>query len=754
MSQLSSINEAPLRHEIIWPMVSLCVVLFTLSMFAIDKVAQEKIDINDVLPEYHTQVSKQYNDQLDSLMVSRIEQLMGQKQQQVEGHIAQLTKQVVTLANSSMSRVSSQAFRISHQSYLTERAPLATDINTELTEFYSGSKTPAILNATGQTLQYDYLINNTHANKKVLNDTNLDTSYNRVHSLYHPIFRNYIDQFSFSDLYIIDATSGDVLYSVNKESDFANNLWLDDATLSPLAISYKHALKLKPGQSLLSEFVPYNVANNEFNGFLSTPIASEDPSQQSIEAILVLRLSAEAFTPILKVNNFESAQLYLSNKDQSLWLTQSKLSTEKQSQLKEWLQNKPEETTLINQSKEGYRQYMAFKPIKLFGLTWYLFSESQQNHSFIATQPISFSQGESIPPEDAQEKLWIGILISYTVAMVVSLGFGLGLFRYRKHTYSEFDLSLTSNQKILNDLEHLDLSSLEQSTDQDANLKLKYLNSVFKSIKRPFENIKACKQQLESGKSELTQYIESQKDLITSIDEQSNAITSHMLNLNNPAASNVNQDSEDSLQTFETLTQQSHKMLNDNHQQVTQLSDVLQNASEQVNNLANSSTNIISALDTIAQIADQTNLLALNAAIEAARAGEMGRGFAVVADEVRALANRTHESTSEIKGVIDQLQHDSHNSVQAMEEANVLIQGSEDLAKNVAQVFTQLEEMIRVKESNQSNHSDLQELSVLIEQIISQTKQQTGFITKIESINHQLDETSHDIEKNLQQFKW
>jgi aerotaxis receptor len=72
-----------------------------------------------------------------------------------------------------------------------------------------------------------------------------------------------------------------------------------------------------------------------------------------------------------------------------------------------------------------------------------------------------------------------------------------------------------------------------------------------------------------------------------------------------------------------------------------------------MNDISQSSRQIVDIISLIDGIAFQTNILSLNAAVEAARAGESGRGFAVVASEVRNLAQRSAAAAKEIKALID-----------------------------------------------------------------------------------------------------
>ncbi|WP_118133880.1 methyl-accepting chemotaxis protein [Oceanicella sp. SM1341] len=101
-----------------------------------------------------------------------------------------------------------------------------------------------------------------------------------------------------------------------------------------------------------------------------------------------------------------------------------------------------------------------------------------------------------------------------------------------------------------------------------------------------------------------------------------------------------------------TNAKEADGLANASSQSVQQAGEVVKETVAAIERIEVSSGRIAEIISVIDSIAFQTNLLALNAAVEAARAGDAGRGFAVVASEVRTLAQRSSESASDIKNLI------------------------------------------------------------------------------------------------------
>jgi ABC-type phosphate transport system substrate-binding protein len=77
-----------------------------------------------------------------------------------------------------------------------------------------------------RVLQYHYLVRNPNqvGEKGELMSSGLDFSYDNAHRKYHPIIKNYLDRFGFYDIFLVDADSGHIIYSVSKEVDFGTDL--------------------------------------------------------------------------------------------------------------------------------------------------------------------------------------------------------------------------------------------------------------------------------------------------------------------------------------------------------------------------------------------------------------------------------------------------------------------------------------------------------------------------------------------------
>jgi methyl-accepting chemotaxis protein len=118
------------------------------------------------------------------------------------------------------------------------------------------------------------------------------------------------------------------------------------------------------------------------------------------------------------------------------------------------------------------------------------------------------------------------------------------------------------------------------------------------------------------------------------------------------------------------------KSSNDVNQIIGEIKDQMDKISEIVN--------------LITDLANQTNLLALNAAIEAARAGDAGRGFAVVATEVKSLAVESRASAERIAEMIDSLQKQTLDAVDAVSAANTGVKEGSAALQETLSSFTKI----------------------------------------------------------------
>ncbi|MFB2836764.1 GAF domain-containing protein [Floridanema evergladense] len=167
---------------------------------------------------------------------------------------------------------------------------------------------------------------------------------------------------------------------------------------------------------------------------------------------------------------------------------------------------------------------------------------------------------------------------------------------------------------------------------------------------------------------------------------------------------------------------------------------------KKIKRLSESSQKISKAVNLIGNLATQTNLLALNAAIEATRAGEYGKGFAVVADEVRSLARQSAAATTEIEQLVQEIQEETGEVVQAIET------GIQQVVEGTNLVNETRQNLNKIVGATAQIQDLVQGITQATQQETQQSKLVTEAMTSVAKIANQTSENSLQISSSFQEL--
>ncbi len=139
---------------------------------------------------------------------------------------------------------------------------------------------------TPDGLRNDYIDSNPNpiGSKHLLDAAPETTPYNVMHGRFHPDFRTLLELRGYYDIFLI-SPSGDIVYSVFKELDYATNLQSGAYKDSGLGVVFREAL-LDTDQAFV-DFEPYAPSYGAPAAFVAAPVAGKQGEQLGVIALQI-----------------------------------------------------------------------------------------------------------------------------------------------------------------------------------------------------------------------------------------------------------------------------------------------------------------------------------------------------------------------------------------------------------------------------------------------------------------------------------
>jgi methyl-accepting chemotaxis protein len=181
------------------------------------------------------------------------------KKEQVENYFSEMRKQILNYSSNRMVSNATAEFNAATREINNNRTLEPATLQRfekQLLDYYKNEFVPELNNNTakkfraqdflpgtylGLYLQYYYIIDNenpTGSKQKMLRAAD-GSQYSAVHAKYHNQLTKYLQTFGLYDIFLVDNKTGDIVYSVYKEVDYATNLFEGICATSKMADAFK-----------------------------------------------------------------------------------------------------------------------------------------------------------------------------------------------------------------------------------------------------------------------------------------------------------------------------------------------------------------------------------------------------------------------------------------------------------------------------------------------------------------------------------
>lgn len=576
----------------------------------------------------------------------------------VERYFDTLHQEIAVLAEAETSREALREFTAGMATLLTDDkvtdAGLAA-ARRELEAFYTGdfateyekrTGTPKDMRPLAEVLdddaayaQYLYLRTNPNpiGSKHLLDAAADNSAYTKAHARWHPFFRSLKEKYGVSDVFLIDASQGRVVYNASKEVDFCISMRTGPLAQSNLAAAFQQvAAAGRRGAVTFGRFQRYLPSCDAPAAFLMASIHDG----RTFVGALAFQLPLDQIDRIVgeTTGMGRTGETYAIGPDRE-FRSNSRFAAEM-----------GVKTTVINGKfkvdtpavKAALEQGTAGTGLQ---------TGHRGKPALVSWRPVTVHRDAGGGGNDLRWAL-VSEIDAVEVREPISRLLRLGLTVFGLTAAAVLAVSSLIARRLTSE-------SRRQAT-------------------------------LVGGIVDNTHALASASEELTSVSQQMSAAaeeTTAQANLVSAAAEQVSGNARTVSGSIENLVASIHDIARNAQSAATtarQAVDMATTTSTTMNALGHSSNEIGAVVKVINSIAEQTNLLALNATIEAARAGEAGKGFAVVANEVKELARETAKATEDIGGRIEGMQGEARRAVEAIAEIGSVIEKIDALQTKIA----------------------------------------------------------------------